>query len=425
MKYKVEYYKNRIKTSAKICEKNRQAILDFLDSRKADGKTDGTIVNYSFVLLDFGAYISDKEFNQLTSKDITEYVLKISERLGKTTIELYKERICAFLRSINGGEKPDCIKGLKVNLMKYSLKPIKDADLPTDEDFEGLYVQARDYQTRALLFVHKESCARIGEILNANISDVSFDKYGAVLQISDAEGNKTGVRKIRLVNSAPILRQHLELHPQKNNPDAPLFLNQLGNRVTYLNHYRLIEKLANKCKMPEAKMRNLRKTHRLRHKGLTEMARSGFVSEYGLKEFAGWKLDSRQARRYLHGIQSDDMVLRMHGLKTADSKEFENKQKPVLCNNCKTQNPFDALFCYECQKPISKEGFDKFVEGKQQVRELLKQSAIAQLDKQQIRDVLKQVFKDEPAIITELIGQLPMAQVMAQFVRVGNKIVQD
>ena len=73
---------------------------------------------------------------------------------------------------------------------------------------------------KALIASLYESGCRVGEIAALRISHIHFDEYGAYMIVK----GKTGSRRIRLVFSAPILASWINVHPQKANPEAPLWV---------------------------------------------------------------------------------------------------------------------------------------------------------------------------------------------------------
>jgi integrase len=74
---------------------------------------------------------------------------------------------------------------------------------------------------KALIASLYETGCRIGELAGLR---VHFDNYGAIIIVND----KTGMRRIRTIFSAPYLSSWLDIHPKKktlhplNVPDAVL-----------------------------------------------------------------------------------------------------------------------------------------------------------------------------------------------------------
>jgi len=418
---------------------NREKLLEYIRSKTiSDWQKYTTIISAIITLKNFGEFCK-KPFKDLEAKDIDLWAHSISQwrprvkpnekqevkPIAKATLMLKLTQVKTFLIWLNDGDKPKCMKHIKIDLQNC-MRDIKDSDLITDEEFRKVYGQARDLQTKCMLSILYETPLRAGElIINLKVSDVTFDQFGARLMLF----GKTGHRKVRVINSAPLLRQHLELLPNKDQEDAPLFLNARGRPMQYISFQYILKKLLAKTDIPQQKKKVMQRIHYWRHSRLTRLARQSgnyCISEFALKELAGWQLGSNMARRYLHGVESDEAILRMHGLKKDDSV-LENKQAPVKCLNCETLNAFDNLFCSnsKCNKPISAKGFKAFQDGKQEVRELLKETALASMDKTKLKEQIRQLFKEEPNLVSEALGELPMAVVLRQFVKVNDKVIEE
>lgn len=82
---------------------------------------------------------------------------------------------------------------------------------------------------KAFISILYESACRIGEILNLKIKDVTIDQYGCVIMVD----GKTGMRRIRLIESSPDLVMWINNHPKKQDRDAPLFIHILSNNKQY------------------------------------------------------------------------------------------------------------------------------------------------------------------------------------------------
>ena len=412
---------------------NEKNIEEFLNAKTTQGKSPHTIKGYSQILKKFSEYFKDKDFKDLTREDLNGYIIHEQKRraknskgeetkreLSKTTIELKKEFIANFLKWLNGRTKPDCIKDLQVNMAKC-VKHIKDSELPTDEEFDKIYRLA-DIRMKAIFALQNETGCRIHELLILNIGDVIFDKYGGILNVPQA--TKTGERRIRFVNSVPILQQYIEQHPNKLETDKPLFTNRYGEKFGYHGYADRLRLLVKKAGFTKERTIILQKSHTYRHRALTRLARNPHINEFALKEYAGWTLSSKMAERYLHGVKSEDAILRMHGISIDNDKILEDKQKPIVCVNCQKLNPYDALFCFECTKPISNKGFKQFESGKQHLQNEIKLFALQKLDKNELRQQMKEIFKESPELLNELIGELSFAQVIGHYARYGKRAVE-
>ena len=161
----------------------------------------------------------------------------------------------------------------------------RPSDLPTDEEIRALIraagqrsrVPARDMAIVALL---AETGVRVGELASLRLRDVEATEYGFRLSVS----GKTGSRTVIVVEAAPYLRAWLNLHPNPEDPDAPLFPKVFatngpaGEPLDEDTIYAIIRAAARR-----AGLRRRIWPHLLRHAAATRYARSGHISEAVLR----------------------------------------------------------------------------------------------------------------------------------------------
>lgn len=89
----------------------------------------------------------------------------------------------------------------------------------SEADVLTLIEYAEYERDKAIIALLWDIGARIGEIGTLHIKHVSFDEYGAVVNVK----GETGYRKVRAVWSVEYLKTWLQVHPEGYNPDAPLW----------------------------------------------------------------------------------------------------------------------------------------------------------------------------------------------------------
>lgn len=219
--------------------------------------------------------------------------------------------------------KPDRVTQVKEQLL-------------TPGEVEQLIRGAATRTQRLLVMLLYETGARCGEIANLRIRDLQFDEFSAILALT----GKSGTRKRRVYASVPDLRQHLNDHPQKDNPEAPLFLTQYGTRFGYPAIYDMIRKLG---------YRILKKhihPHQLRHSKATLDSRN--FTDREMMELYGWKtplMVSTYSHLSMRDIDGKDLAL--HGLKPR-----EETLRPLVhvqrCPACREENAPYSVYCGKC-----------------------------------------------------------------------------
>lgn len=289
----------------------------------------------------FGVFI-DKPLESTVKDDVLNWLDSLKHhrsgaQLKDGTIKRYVSDIKVFFKWLNGGEEyPTSVKWLKnaPNEKNDVLRVL------APDDIHRMAEKCNTQRDRALFMTLFDSAGRIGEILTMSVKDVEIDRFGAVLMIT----GKTGPRRIRIIDAVPDLQMWLSLHPQKDNPDAPLWISRLGSGIKYSYAHRMCQNLG---KLAGIKIKT--HPHLLRHSRLTILAKN--LTDAELRVFAGWDAGSGQAKTYIHlsGADIDDKLLKIGGVKKEDMEEpTETATTPKDCPRCQTRNPPTAKYCFKC-----------------------------------------------------------------------------
>jgi site-specific recombinase XerD len=255
---------------------------------------------------------------------------------------------------------------------------VKDKDsrvtpesLLTPEDFTAITKATTNKRDRAMVYVLFEAALRPGELLTMQISSVLFKEEYCLI----AAKGKTGIKRIPLVLSCKPLLEWLENHPNRCEPEAPLWCaldnNHQGMRLSYRRFRAIIKRLAQKAGLKKDIWPYL-----YRHSSLTAMAK--VFTEARLEQFAGWTHGSKMTSRYVHFSARDleDAILELHGLKT--TSKTEGLAKLVECPRCSSKNPFGDTRCTTCGLIIDKAVALRFEESEKQ-KETLRQTREVEL----------------------------------------------
>ena len=271
--------------------------------------------------------------------------------------------------------KPQVIENIP-NLKRKETSIYKPADLWTTEDdiiFLNYCSSKRDI---CYHMVARDTGCRPHEILGLRLKDVVFKLAGNRQYAEVLVNGKTGSRSIPLINSIPYVKDYLDSHPQRTNPNAYFIFGMgksYGRKLTsdtmyviYANYKKVFfPKLLEDPKVsPEdkVKIRELLKKpwnpYIRRHSALTE--KSQILKENVLRQYAGWSMGSNMHLKYIHyfGNESNESILEAYGLKPK-SEEID-RMKPVPCPNCAEPNKIDSKFCVKCRMILS---YDTYLES--------------------------------------------------------------
>jgi len=285
-------------------------------------------------------YLNHKDAMDVTKADIEQYILHRRESRKPKTVHNDIIDIRLFFKYFDPDNNFFTV--IKSRSPKNQL-PV--SELLLQDDVKALLSSCQIQRDRALISVLWDSAARISEILDLNIGKVQFDKYGATVIVT----GKTGMRKLRLINSVPDLQMWLNQHPDRDNHSAPLFVTsrKKGNTYPRLNVRTVQNKLKTISK--DAGIQKNVHPHAFRHGRLTDLVKQGF-KEMELRIIAGWGADSSMPATYIHlsGDDVDKKQLIVAGFKDEETDEVQDDIKPVECPRCKTKNAHDAKYCSTC-----------------------------------------------------------------------------
>ncbi len=334
-----------LKTSA-LPAKAKKQIEDFARMRLAKGSGKLRVVKCMYCVR-FLAQWLNKDFSKATKTDLIRLVTEIdSKNYSEYTRYDFKVVLKMFYKWLLGKDEdfPKVIKWLKPKLGNKAHK--LPEELLTVEEAQKLANSTTNARDKALILALYESGCRIGELLYLKLKNVQFDNYGVVLIVN----GKTGSRRVRIIASAQVLGQWLQEHPDKDNPDAPLWPARLARyQPVPCSYPSILAMLKRVSKASGIKKRIY--PHLFRHSRATSLASK--LTEAQMKEYFGWTQGSEMAATYVHlsGRDVDSTLLQMYSMKDKPI-EKEPKLDLKICNRCKERNSPTQSFCGKCGNPF-------------------------------------------------------------------------
>ena len=306
--------------------------------------------------LKYGARFVKKDFEKATAKDFQEYIAFRKEQGRATaTIDTDKEIFKTFYKWLDNGKYFEVVEWMRSRKKKSNKLP---ENLLTQEDIKEMEKKANNPRDKAFLTVLWETGARVGELGTLQLKNVVFDEMGCKILVN----GKTGMRRIRIINSAPSLLEWINQHPNRSNPEAFVWVNRIKRFGILMTHRSIMRML--KLLGLRAGIKKPVNPHHFRHSRATYM--SQFLTEAQMKEYFGWCQNSDMVAQYVHlsGKQVDDAILRMHGLKEPDKKEDILKNRS--CPRCKTLNDHNNKYCEKCWLPLTEQAANELDEIQEQ-----------------------------------------------------------
>ncbi|MFH1520624.1 MAG: site-specific integrase [Candidatus Micrarchaeota archaeon] len=327
-------------------EPTKKKIEEFGKIRLARGTTKLRIVKCMWCLRSLAKWLG-KDFSDATKEDLLNLVtaLDLKDYAEHTKYD-FKIVLKLFYKWLLGNDEefPAVIKWLKPRMKSQKHK--LPEELLTVEEVQKLANTTTNARDKAIILILYESGCRIGELLYLKLKNVYFDNYGAVLRVS----GKTGDRRVRIIASVQVLTQWLQEHPDKDNPDAPLWPARMKRYKPEPFAYASLLIML-KCIAVACGIRKRIYPHLFRHSRATALANN--LTEAQLKEYFGWTQGSDMAATYVHlsGRDVDTALLAMYSL--ADKPvQRETKLDIKICSRCKEKNSPTQSFCGKCGNPF-------------------------------------------------------------------------
>ena len=358
-----------------ITKKNSDLIKKYISRLQAIGHRKGPYSNKRlkkiiYSLISMSKMMGNINFDKASQEEIESLVGVIRRKYKGDTPRDYIVMLRMFIRYLydpqgkkyNFYEYPDIVKNISTGKRYHT--EIKRSDIYTRDEIKKLINATNNPRDRCFVSVLYESACRIGEVIGDSnhtgilIKHITFDEYGSLI---DVDG-KTGLRTLRIITASPTIANWINIHPDKENPNAPLFCRiykRKGDRISYEYWNKTLKRLAKK-----AKIHKRMNPHNFRHTRLTHLAEEG-LNEAQLCAFAGWEQGSRQASVYIHlaALDLDDKLLSMQGIKK--KKSVGEDYKINVCPRCNHVNDPAAKYCIKCNQGLSDELVKDYMEKKQ------------------------------------------------------------
>lgn len=333
----------------KLSPKRKTSLERFLHYLEARQLSPWTIKAYLQAIRTMG--FDGKPYEELISEDLIAWQRNLpysriakgnDGKLSDRTVDAYKGFVRSFLRWVHNGtqqmaEPPECLGAIQ----RHRTRPELRKEVLSPEEIRRIVDACENQRDRALIFMGYESGARAGELLSLRIRDVEPDRYGAIVIVK----GKTGERRIRLVQSVPDLQLWLNIHPLRQDRNAPLWPSRwIKTRpITTMHFHRLLVRYAR-----EASLSKHVHPHLLRHSRATHLA--NVLTEAQMREFFGWTKRSEMPEVYVHlsGRDVDRTLLRHYGIVVEEEVSPLEALKPIHCPRCGFENPSSFGYCGRC-----------------------------------------------------------------------------
>lgn len=341
--------------------------------------------------------------DSLSDRDATEDIVRWihSTYDNEETNRDYRVALRVFGKRIapEDGEPPESIDWVSSKTSRdYDPAPDPADMLELEEDVKPMIENARNPRDKALIGVQYETGLRGGELYDLTVGDVSDSDHGLLLRVD----GKTGQRSIPLVSdfSIPHLQRWLSEHPERDNPDAPLWskLNK-SERYSYQRFLQCFEEAAERVGVTKpVTPTNFRKSNAY------WLAKKRDANASLIEDRQGRTRGSKAVARYIarFGEDTEAQYARLQGKEVEDS-EPENRT-PVECPRCTRETPRDEPKCMWCGQALDYEAVEDIRAEQREVRNAALR--LAKKDPELLDDIeaatdLQTLFEDNPDLFED------------------------
>lgn len=300
------------------------------------------------------------------------------------------------------------------------ISPYSESELWDKEEILLITKYESYKRNKAILALLWDLDARPHEITLLKLKHISIrERYGEGEIPHEA---KTGGGPILLTCSFPYVRDWLNEHPFKNEPEARLICNlntgapihpeaiwtmmkQLRNRILRLLNTGSIVNLKEREKLRHLINNKKWNPYCIRHSAIT--ADSDFLPEYALKKKVRWSMNSKQGARYIKRRMGKDLkqkILAYNGI--VPPPEIERKPSVISCPRCNLVNAVENKYCSECSYPLIPSAFDEI--------KMAEESKILRLEekhKNEMREMRDHLDKQLGLVISMIQKNPKLAQI--------------
>ena len=300
--------------------------------------------------------------DRITEDNIGSVLNSITSfNVAPTTKQGFRQALRKYLTWREYGQKtkqritlegyPPVVKLIPNGIPKNEKRKVNTKEVLTRDELAKMIQSATNVRNKAVICLLIETGARIGEIENLRIRDLTYKSTPPRFEF-DLFG-KTGHRQSMCVEYFRYLNDWVLQHPLRdteNFKEQPLFVNNTREMGTYTAlSYNSINNMLKRT----AKIAGITKPvnpHNFRHTWVTHRDQEGWNLSQ-ISNAVGWSKNSRQFANYSHTSSKTSMDKRLETL-GAKPKTYESTS--VICGavDCKAINSKSDSICYNCNQPL-------------------------------------------------------------------------
>jgi integrase/recombinase XerD len=378
---------------------NRVILKKFYEYiQSKDPRSDRHIANMLTLFISLDRFYDGLSFTSINTKEQILKFLAYQYVRGKGWVERKRDAqgkyittfnhnfglLREFFRWLYNKDKPDEYWETPAFMKIKTKKPLRDSpydisDIWKLDELLTIVEYEPELRDKAIITLLWDLGARNHEITALKLRDIILnEQYG---EGSIPSNTKTGGGPILLTSSFTYVRDWINKHPFKNEPNARLICNlnngapikpdAIWQVLDRLRRYvkRLVESGSVTDVQQRQKLEHLLRTKRwnpycFRHSAITDD--SDHLPEYAVKKKVRWTMDSKQGRRYIKNRMGDELknrILERAGIKITTAPQMVSR----TCGRCGYVNKVESKYCEGkgCNYPLTQLALDEIKAAEQ------------------------------------------------------------
>jgi integrase/recombinase XerD len=228
------------------------------------------------------------------------------------------------------------------------------SDLLTTDEITQMMNSCIRSIDRAIIMMLYEGGFRIGEIGMMKWGDLTFDKWGVIVNVNFKTNKPRYIRLVMAREYIATWKNDYPFRPVTN--EMPVFITDHSTPLTHATVNLQLKRIARRAGITKHIT-----PHIFRHSRITHLIKEG-VSESVIKLMMWGSLNTNMFQTYAHltGSDIDNEILRTYGITENETGEAikEKRLEPIQCQHCRHINAPMAGFCNLCGRSLTEEAVD-------------------------------------------------------------------
>ncbi|ARS89945.1 tyrosine-type recombinase/integrase [Natrarchaeobaculum aegyptiacum] len=396
---RIDNLRDRIEDSDEIAERDRELLLAFSDrldllaQQYSDYRHEKLLRHCTIMAEELeGGTLADALEDRGPAERIVGWINRTYD--NEETNRDYRSALRVFSKRVtDGDDPPESIEWVPTNTSSnYDPTPDPRNMLRWEEHVEPMIDECYNARDAAMIALQFDAGLRGGEFKDLTVGDVQDHKHGLQVTVEGKQGRRT----VMLIPAVPYVNRWLDAHPDRDDPDAPLW-----SKITEPEG--ISDRMVSKILDEAAERAGVTKPVTLTNfrKSSAAFLASRNLNQAHIEEHHGWVRGSRVASRYISVFaeESEREIARVHGIDVED--EEPDPTAPLECPRCGRDTPRKEPICVWCGQAMDPQAATELDEaGERESRSL------AELPPGKAEEVLEAMqVLDDPEIKNALLGR--------------------